>query len=67
MQCSHCSSTSFRLSSLHREDIPNLLLLKYPVRCRDCHQRSYSGLWFALGLRRAAGLQQKKSPSTSQL
>jgi hypothetical protein len=55
MLCTHCSSNEFRLSRLHRGDLAQLLLLKYPVRCRDCHERMSAGILFALSLRRAQG------------
>jgi len=55
MQCSHCSSTEFRLSRLQSRDIPQLLALRYPVRCRDCHERLYASVFFAMSLRRSQG------------
>jgi hypothetical protein len=63
MQCTHCSSTDFRLSGLRRGDIPHLLLMRYPVRCRDCHERLYGGLLYALSLRRSQGLFHPKGSS----
>jgi hypothetical protein len=34
-------------------DLPRLLLLQYPVRCRTCRERDYAGLMLALNLRQA--------------
>ena len=55
MQCPHCSSTHFRVSRLRRGDLLRLLVLQYPVRCRDCRERAYGPLFFALALWRTHG------------
>jgi hypothetical protein len=34
-------------------DLPRLLLLQYPVRCRSCRERDFTGLMLALNLRQA--------------
>jgi hypothetical protein len=39
IQCQFCSGQSFRRSSLRGEDIPQILLMRYPVRCLRCGQR----------------------------
>jgi len=55
MVCQKCQGTEFRLSSLRFRDLQHLAALQYPVRCRQCHRRTY-GSWllalFLLQLRR---------------
>lgn len=41
MKCPSCGSGDFRPSRLRGEDIPLLLGLQYPVRCRTCRERMY--------------------------
>jgi hypothetical protein len=48
--CPECSSSSFRLSRFRAADIEHILLLQYPVRCRNCHRRLYAGFALALVL-----------------
>lgn len=45
--CPMCYCTSFRLSKLRKGDVLRLLFLMYPVRCHECHQRSFVFLPFA--------------------
>lgn len=53
MRCPYCGSTSFRTSRLRLSDIARLLLFQYPVRCRACRERQFTGLTLALNLRQA--------------
>ncbi|MDQ2833242.1 MAG: hypothetical protein M3Y50_05725 [Acidobacteriota bacterium] len=39
IRCQYCSGQSFRRSTLRGEDFPQLLLMRYPVRCLRCSQR----------------------------
>ena len=39
LQCQFCIGQSFRRSRLRMGDIPQLLLMRYPVRCARCSQR----------------------------
>ena len=39
LQCQFCVGQSFRRSRLRAGDIPQLLLMRYPVRCARCSQR----------------------------
>ena len=39
IQCQFCVGRSFRRSRLRSSDLPQMLLLRYPVRCRRCSQR----------------------------
>jgi hypothetical protein len=36
------------------KDVERLLLLQYPVRCRQCHRRTYAGLGLAMVLKQAS-------------
>jgi hypothetical protein len=47
MLCQYCSHSEFRRSRLHREDLPHLLALKLPVRCRNCRHRVYANIFYA--------------------
>ena len=53
MICVDCSSSSFRLSRFRLSDLERLALLQYPVRCRNCHRRTFAGLPLALALYQA--------------
>lgn len=44
MICGRCAGTEFRLSRMRLSDVPRLLALRFPVRCRSCHRRTY-GSW----------------------
>lgn len=48
--CPQCTSSSFRLSRLRTKDLERLALFQYPVRCRQCHRRTYAGFPLALML-----------------
>lgn len=48
MRCFHCRSSDLRLSHIHLYDVPKILRLKIPVRCRSCHERFYVSLNLAL-------------------
>jgi hypothetical protein len=39
LQCQFCSGQAFRRSTLRGEDLTQLLLMRYPVRCLRCSQR----------------------------
>jgi hypothetical protein len=39
--CSDCFSASFRMSRIRVKDIKHLVLLRLPVRCRQCHRRCH--------------------------
>jgi hypothetical protein len=53
MLCHHCWLEDFRLSRLRLFDMPRLLVLQYPVRCRNCAQRAYTSFPSALKISRA--------------
>jgi ribosomal protein L40E len=50
--CRGCGSSELRISHLRTTDVGKLLSLRYPVRCRMCHERDFVFLPFALGLGR---------------
>lgn len=62
MKCTHCGSTSFRVSRFRKSDIPRLLLFQFPVRCRQCRERSFAGIMFALNLRQASKARHREVP-----
>ena len=41
MTCPYCDSAKLRNSQFRAADLTQLLVLRLPVRCRDCHERSY--------------------------
>jgi hypothetical protein len=47
MICRSCNSTNFRCSHFRLIDLQRLFFLQLPVRCRNCNERDYVGLWGA--------------------
>lgn len=41
-RCRICGSSNFRVSHFRVMDLPLMLVLRYPVRCRHCHERAYA-------------------------
>jgi hypothetical protein len=39
IQCQYCSGQTFRRSTVRSEDLSEILLMRYPVRCLRCSQR----------------------------
>jgi DNA-directed RNA polymerase subunit RPC12/RpoP len=39
IQCQYCSGQTFRRSTLRSEDLSEIFLMRYPVRCLRCSQR----------------------------
>lgn len=50
MICERCQGTEFRLSGLRIGDVPRLLVLRFPMRCRSCHRRTHGSWRLALVL-----------------
>jgi hypothetical protein len=48
MSCSVCFSSYYRLSRFRVKDLTRLTMLQLPVRCRNCHRRSYITIFVAL-------------------
>jgi hypothetical protein len=68
MQCQWCGSEEIRDSKLRISDVFNLLLLKYPVRCRSCEGRNFDNIFAVLKLRAASKARRKerrRNPSAS--
>jgi len=42
MECFFCRSANVRRSSFRSYDLPRLLSLKIPIRCRSCYKRFYA-------------------------
>ena len=42
------------------KDVERLLLLQYPVRCRQCHRRAYAGLTLALVLLQSSRVRRER-------
>jgi hypothetical protein len=53
MVCPSCYSSNLRLSKLRSEDIGQLFVFKYPLRCRNCGERSFGNLFRVMSLPRA--------------
>jgi hypothetical protein len=51
MECKLCGSTKFRVSRLRVPDISQLILLRYPVRCRTCYKREFVNFFTARKVR----------------
>jgi hypothetical protein len=45
--CVDCMFSDFRLSHLRRYDLPELLLLRWPLRCQRCGLRTYGSFYLA--------------------
>ena len=51
MKCPQCNSGRLRNSRFRVPDLIRLLLLHYPIRCRDCKMRRHVWIFQALKLR----------------
>jgi hypothetical protein len=58
--CPECCSSNFRLSRFRFKDVERLLLLQYPVRCRQCHRRGYAGFALAMVLFQASRVRRER-------
>jgi hypothetical protein len=70
VNCPFCDSTALRRSRFQALDVVHLLLLRVPVRCRRCQERSYVRLGAARQIklaskvrRAAASLRSDSHPS----
>jgi len=52
LYCHECGSTDLRVSRLHLRDYAQLIMMKYPIRCRTCKTRSFAPLRLAFQLPR---------------
>jgi hypothetical protein len=55
LYCCFCGLSKFRTSRFRFQvlDLSRVLLLRLPVRCLNCDERSYAPLWQILKLRSA--------------
>lgn len=53
MVCPSCINSKFHLSHFRRQDLPRLLIFRYPIRCATCSHRMYGSLLFAIQLKRS--------------
>jgi hypothetical protein len=68
MQCQWCGSNEIRESKFRLSDVYQVLLLKYPVRCRSCDGRGFDNLFAVLKLRaesKARRKERRRNPSAS--
>jgi hypothetical protein len=56
MNCPFCDSTRLRNSRFRFEDAAQLLILRLPVRCRHCQERSYVGIMRARQIKQESKL-----------
>ena len=52
ISCHSCGLSEFRTSRFRLSDLLHLLILRYPVRCHACHERSFGPLLAVLRLAR---------------
>uniref|UniRef100_E6QP08 Uncharacterized protein n=1 Tax=mine drainage metagenome TaxID=410659 RepID=E6QP08_9ZZZZ len=50
MNCPYCGTNRFRLSHLRFSDLARILMLRYPIRCRLCRERSYVPIAAAMSI-----------------
>ncbi len=65
LHCPTCYSTKFRLSKIRPEDRFQLLLFRYPVRCRKCTARIYAGRSYANYLKKIGQLPPERPLSST--
>lgn len=66
MQCRRCGSKKLRLSHFYFHDLIRMLLLRYPLRCRDCRARYYVGFATAYKVLRGSDLHRQESVSAGR-
>lgn len=60
MNCPYCESDKLRNSQYRAEDLFQLLLLRLPVRCRNCQERSYVSIAKSRQLQRESTIRREK-------
>jgi hypothetical protein len=66
IRCQFCPCQSFRRSSLRSQDLTEILLMRYPVRCLRCSQRQMVSFTVA-GISISSSIKIKKRSSRSSL
>ena len=54
IHCKYCGSNNIRPSLFQSSDWIHLLLLRHPIRCRSCRERSYVSIFRIAEIRRKA-------------
>ncbi len=65
INCHFCGSPKLRPSRFRSLDLPHSLLLRFPVRCRSCGERTYASLNQFLKLRGAQSARRKPNAGVS--
>jgi hypothetical protein len=60
MECRVCGSKTFRVSRLRIPDISQLIVFRYPIRCRSCYKRVFVNFIAALKVRRESRLRHEE-------
>ena len=60
MNCPYCDSPKLRNSRLRAADFSQLLLMRLPVRCRNCQERSYVPMSLARQIRQASKIRREE-------
>jgi hypothetical protein len=61
IQCQFCPGQGFRRSTLRAEDLKDIFLMRYPVRCLRCSQRQLVSFTVA-GVSIPAHVKQRRAP-----
>src|ERR1700748_1115297 len=66
IRCQYCTGQNFRRSTLRSQDLTEVLLMRYPVRCLRCSQRQMVSFTVA-GLSISSSVKINKRSSRSNL
>jgi hypothetical protein len=61
MNCPYCDSPKLRNSQLRASDFSQMLLMRLPVRCRNCQERCYVRMSEARQIRRASMIRREEN------
>jgi hypothetical protein len=61
MNCPYCEADMLRNSQYRAKDFFQLLLLRLPVRCRNCEERSYVSISMSRKIQRESKLRREKN------
>ena len=64
VHCRICGRSDFRAARFRERDLPHLLLLQYPVRCRTCSERSYTSILRIFKIKREARIRRESENRT---
>lgn len=60
MNCPYCDSARLRNSQFRAADFVHVLLLRLPVRCRECQERSYVSIARSRQIQRESKLRREQ-------